>query len=561
MKISRREYGLLAGLLIVLLISGFSFAQDFENLQFTSGTSGRLQRGEVITYMGYSAQVVAFPPPVEKDRYKDEPAEPVDAFVALKISKNGVFIDTIVLGLGESYIVPSGEMKITAIELPSKTAKEWIYESYAPWATVELRPRGLPKLEVSVSTDKDSYLSSSDSDIVATVTLKNTGTADIFNVDLELETELPVKRGILKYRYDKVPAGATVTEVITFSVPLEKKTYGIFANATGYDAIDMQYNANSLKKISVEFKPEISLSIRKSSIDRIYLKDYAIVSLLIKNNGKYDLKNVVITDSIPEGFKLLGNRTLNWVADIPAEREWEFRYLVKPEEPSKEGIAFPAATAEFMVNSEFYNIKSNQIAIVVYGAKIALDKKTDVSEIKLNETVNVTVTAENKGSTPTRVIIMDEIANDTTLISGKTTHEEFLEANKKVGFNYTIKISRLPIKLPPAVADYYELGTSGKKVRNFSQEPEIGIKSLKPTPAQTPTPASTPSPILTPAPSPTPQATTPTPTPLPTPVAVPTPELSDVDNFFFNTILGCNDTTFIGSQNACDFFRQYLSER
>ena len=41
-----------------------------------------------------------------------------------------------------------------------------------------------------------------------------------------------------------------------------------------------------------------------------------------------------------------------------------------------------------------------------------------------------------------------------------------------------------PIKLPPATAVYYELGTMGEKKNTTSQEPEIGIKSL-PTPVPT----------------------------------------------------------------------------
>ncbi len=556
------------GLIMLALVSSSLGLTDSElsQLQWTEGVSARLQIREAITYKGYTVAAIAFPAPVESQKYKAEPEEPVEGFVGLNISKNGVFISSVVLGLGESYILPDGELRVTAKELPAKNSKEWIFESYAPWAVVELNPRGIPHLTVSVQTDKDKYVSSYATDIVATVKVENTGSADAVNVDMVVLSELPVKRGRLRYHYDRLKIGESITGTITFPSPMltEQKTYRISANASGFDVLGMPYAAESTKTITIAAELPVSLAIRKSTVEKMYLKDYTIVSLSVKNSGRFDL-NVNITDSLPPGFKLLGNQSLNWMVFIPANGEWDYRYTVRPLEANKEGVLFPSAVAEFTFRNEVYSVRSNQPKIVVYGPKIVLTKKTDVSEVNPGDAVTVTVTAENTESTPTRVSIMDTLPGGVTLISGRTTLEEFLEATRKVSFSYTIRIdSTQPVTLPPATAEYFELGTKGRRIATKSQEVEIGIKSLKKTPLPTPaltTPAPT---ITTPTPSPTatPRITTPVPVPTvtvpPTPVIKPVPEelLHEINNYFLNTIMRCGDVNLSRLANAaCDFLK------
>lgn len=469
--------------IIFIVLSGFidySSAFETSQLQWDNGISGKLQRGEVITYYGYSFEVIAFPPPVESDKYKELPDEPVDPYVGLKISKNGIIIDNIVLGLAEYYICPDGDLKVTAKELPSQNSKDWLFESYNPWAVIQINPRGLPRFEVLVATDDNEYISTSNPEIVATVTLKNTGSADMVNVDMDIDTPLPLKNGNLNYHYERLRKGEVIHETITFSSPslIEKKSQNIIANIRGYDVKDIPYNAKFIKTISLISEPDQILQLKKFSKTKTYLKDNLLVSLSLKNNLKYDLKNVSITDYVPDNFELAGNNSLHWLVDIPAGSEWDFRYNLKPRQPDNHGIVLPAAKAEFKAGGEFYNLRSDRPRIMVFGPKIVLRKQTDVSEIREGDTLKVTVIAENKGNTPTKVTIRDKLPKDATLVSGITTYEEFLEANKNTSFSYILKFSsNESFKLPSASADYYELGTQGGKISIVSQELEINSKS------------------------------------------------------------------------------------
>ena len=81
---------------------------------------------------------------------------------------------------------PDYELKISATEFLSGNSKEWVYEYYKPWAKVAISLRGKPKLDVSVTTEKASYTSSSDQIITAKVVIKNNGDAIARNIDVIL---------------------------------------------------------------------------------------------------------------------------------------------------------------------------------------------------------------------------------------------------------------------------------------------------------------------------------------------------------------------------------------
>ncbi|MCZ7400887.1 MAG: hypothetical protein O8C61_01540 [Candidatus Methanoperedens sp.] len=502
MKFIRSQSGLIKWVIATLIISWLitaSAAFELTQLQWDTGTSGTLKRDGVISYMDYSVKVTAFTGPVESDRYKNMPVDPVEAFVGLNISKNGKLINETMLGRGESYITPDGEFKVTAVDLPASSSPEWLFESYDPWVNLELSPRGKPGFAQSVNTENE-YISAPNTEIVVNVIVNNPGTADMLNVDLEVGTNLPILRGNLNFHYDRIIKGEQVSETMTFSSPIitELTKYDIYANVSGFDVKDISYNNSLLKTIQIVPPPQQIPIIRKSSNPKMYLKDYDLVSLSFKNTLNYELKNVSISDTLPEGFKQISNNSLNWLVDVPANGEWTWRYILKPTEANKDGIIFPAAKAEFKLKKEYYMVQSNTPETIVYGPRIELTKQTDISEITPGDTVTVTIVAVNKGSTPSKVNITDTVPGDVTLLSGTTKREEYLEANKEVTFSYTIRSdSESPFKLPAAEANYFELGDRGAKIGTKSQEPLISIK-LPPTPEPMPEPTPEPSPTIEP---------------------------------------------------------------
>ncbi len=489
------------------------------SLQWAQGVSGKLTRGDTISYNGYSVVAVDFPSPVISDKYQNVPADPVQAFVGLNVLKNGSIIGTAVLGSGESYVTPDNELRVTVTGLPSSESSEWLYESYSPWATVELDPRGTPSLDVLINTNSDNYTSASDTDIIATLEIQNTGTADAMNVEMNIFSGLEVTSGSLKNDYPIIKKGDSVTETVAFKPPyvLEQTEYPIFVNVSWYDVMNEFFSQDAQNAVTIAPEPKsTSLSISKSVDNKIYLGDSALVSIMIKNHRKDDLNNISITDTPPPGFSLIGNTTLHWIADIPAGGDWDIHYLIKPDDSQVDAIDLPSAVAEFTIQNENYSIQSSQPNIKVYGPKIVLTKQADVPEINPGDTVTMTVVAQNTGNTPTKVIVNDTLPENATLISGNTTYETFLGTNENASFSYSIRIADPPITLPPANASYFEPGNKGGKVNAVSQEVIINKK----VPVVLPQPT----PVVTISPDPTPE---PTPVPMATPVPTNTPDVKE----------------------------------
>jgi uncharacterized repeat protein (TIGR01451 family) len=458
------------------------------------------------------------------------------------------------MGQVESFIYSDGVFKVTAVELPLGLSTDWLYESYNPWVKLELNQRGKPQSEISLNAD-DEYVSAPNTEITLKIKLQNTGMADLTNVDMDIGTDIPLLSGKLKYHYETLKKGTEFNEIVTFSTPVvsELKKYDIYVNSSGFDIKDELYKSIKIKTIYIAPSTQQAPSLSKSTNAKAYLKDLIMVSISLKNNANYDLKNVSIIDTIPKGFKQVSNNSLQWSVNIAPGGEWYFRYLLKPTEANSQGVLFPATRAELKIKNEFYMIQSNRPETIIYGPRIDLTKQSDVFEMTPGDAVTITVVAVNNGSTPTMVKIQDTLPSDTTLISGATTLEEYLEANKEMRFSYTFRSnSDGEIRLPPATAEYFELGSTGTKINTMSNDLLIRLKPP-------PTPEPTPEPIVEIPVNYTeegniseivePVVEIPQPPPEPPFIGEPRPEPLSVDsNAILNLLMGCENISGIASR-------------
>jgi len=164
------------------------------------------------------------------------PETDVDPMVYLEIYRNGVMIKEIVMIIGsEAYIDPDYEAKISTTGFLARNAKEWVLEYYKPWASVSIQKRALPKLEVTVTTDKTTYISNSAEIIKAKVEVKNTGKAFIKKVDVDLNIgELKLRGGELSQLhmyYDRMEKGTSQSYEVILLVPdlIDQKKYNLSA--------------------------------------------------------------------------------------------------------------------------------------------------------------------------------------------------------------------------------------------------------------------------------------------------------------------------------------------
>ncbi len=489
----------LAILIIIFWCLTISSAAGFSpgDIEWGTAVSGTLYRGDTLVNGEYMVKAVQFSssvPGIKDINGNIVPETPVDPSVLLEIYKNGTLLKEIVMTpASEAYIDPDYEVKVSVTDFLSKNAREWVSEYYKPWASVSIAKRAIPKLEVKVTTDKNSYTSISDLIITAKIEVKNSGTF-ARNVDVDLNTgDLKLRSGIisdLHKNYQRMEKDTTQSFEVILLVPelVDQRSYNLSAVVKGYDAKDLEYSANTSTSITISPQQNY-FTLSKSVRERIYLLNSALVTITLANGGRYDIFNIQLNDSMNENFELESTALLQWNIPVlkPGE-EWSTSYSIKPLEVNLEGFAIPAASANFTVNNKPYSASSKTITLVVNGPKIIVNKTVNKNPVNMSEDVTVGVSMINVGDTATRVEMKDSLPESVNLVSGRTSLSPvFLELNVPQGFSYIIRRdTEGEVQLPPAVANYTDVEYRGLK-RSQIRSNMLTINFIDPSKV-TPTP-------------------------------------------------------------------------
>ena len=494
------------------------------DIEWASATSGTLSKGQTMTAGNFSVKAVQFSSPVPgvKDINGNiVPETDVDGMVFLEVYRDGMLIKEIVMTLqSEPYIDPDYEVKISATSFPARNSREWVLEYYKPWAAVSVQLRALPKIEVTVTTDKTppTYTSYKDQIITATVTIKNSGKAFAKNIDVNLNIgDLKLRGGDISQlhkSYYKISAGESQTYSVILVVPefLDPLSYNLSADAKSYDAKELLYKATAVP-ILVTVQPRLDyFTISKAVRDRMYLQNTATVRINIANSGTFDIMNLRISDGMDSHFELKSNTSLQWyVPVLKPGQEWGTTYSMKPLEANLNGFTIPLVYAQFTVNNKPFNGSSQATTIVVNGPKIIVNKTVNKPVVNISEDVNVTVSVNNLGDIGTRVEVKDSLPEGTSLVSGPTSLENWSEPKTLWGFSYTIRMNEGgDIELPSAIADYLDVEYRGTtRAVKSSERPVITVVDPSKIPPALPNVTNDPSSQTTPQETPyTPEPTT-----------------------------------------------------
>ncbi len=453
-----------------------------ENIKWSdTGNTYKLTPDDnTVTEKEYTVVAVDLPSPVRG--YKTingsiYPERPVAPFVKLELYKdiinNSAPIDTFSLGIGDEYITQDQETRITIDDIPDSTSQDWVYEYYKPWVVVKIQKRSVPILDIGISltnsSGDDIYEDNirSGDNIKVYVSIKNTGEDAIedvnFNIDIgQLLLDNTAATSKLKDTVHQLNKDEEKIINLSLIVPtsLEEKEYEIKVNTTGHDIKDATYYFNASKIINV--KSDVDAIYIEKSISRntSYLKEYVGVVLNIVNSGHATISNIQLHDEVPDGLIIVKNGavqnytefSLNKSSIGPAE-SWIIDYSVKPTEP---GIyILPQFDVNFSIGEKNLSAISSEIGFRVFGPQVVLNKSAkDMG----NGIVEVIVGAKNVGNGPTRVVIKDQIPNNTAFVLGDMELTTSLNPDEEKIMDYTIRSYNTNIsKLiwPPARATYY----------------------------------------------------------------------------------------------------------
>lgn len=497
-----RWYTTVSIIIILALSMNQASAATFSpgEIEWATAVTGTLHKGGTLTNGEYMVKAVQFPAGVPgKKTYPSGaivPEDEVDPMVFLEIYKNGVMIKEFVMTIAsEAYIDPDYEVKVTTPGFILRNDRGWVLEYYDPWATVAIQKRALPKLEVTVTTDKPTYTSNNAEIITAKVELKNTGDAFIQKVDLDLNIgELKLRGGELSQlhkSYDKIIKGETKSFEVILVVPdlIDEKTYYLNASSKGYDLKDLTYNATGFASPTVSPKQNY-FSISKAVRNRIYLQDYASVRITVGNGGIYNIYNIHITDNMSDKF-VLTSSSIPFAWDIPVLKpgeEWGTSYSIKPTEANIDGWTIPASSATFTVNNKPYSTSSSTITLIVNGPRLIINKTVSKPIVNISEDVTVTVSINNIGNVGTKTEVKDLLPNSVSLVSGQLSQLNFSEPAKEWGFSYIIRMNKEgDYELPSAIANYTNVEYRGfvHDVKSSDRPVIMVIDPSKPRPVST----------------------------------------------------------------------------
>ena len=490
-----RWYTIVSIIIILDVSMNMASAVTFSpsDIEWATAVTGTLHKGGTLTNGEYMVKAVQFAAGVQgKKTYPSGaivPEDEVDPMVYLEVYKNGVMIKEIVMTtLSEAYIDPDYEVKVSTPGFTARTDRAWVLEYYDPWSTVSIQKRALPKLEVIVTTDKTTYTSNNAEIIIAKVEVKNSGSARINKVDVDLNIgELILRGGPLSQLhryYDRMEKGTSQSFEVILLVPdlIDQKSYNLSAKSKGYDVKELVYNAYGSVSPTVSPKQNY-FSISKAVRDRIYLQDYSTVRITVANGGMYDIHNIHIKDNMSEKF-VLSSSPVPFEWDIPLLKpgeEWGTGYTIKPTEANIAGWIVPAASATFTVNNKPYSASSSTITVIVNGPRLLVNKTVSKPVVNISEDVTVTVSVNNIGNIGTKTDVIDSLPDSVSLVSGQLSQLNFSEPSKQWGFSYIIRMNKEgDYELPSAIANYTNVEYRGF-VRDVISSDKPVIKVIDPS--------------------------------------------------------------------------------
>lgn len=463
--------------ILIILLFEIPLASSYTSseIEWGKAVEATLHKGNNFSSGPYTVIAVEFPssvPGFKNNKNEIVPDSNVNPVVYIEIYKNGALLKEVVLSpQSPTEIDADHEFKISLTDILPGTSRDWVDVYYNPWAKISISLRGQPKFDLKITTDKTSYVSSTDEIMKAKVEVKNVGEAVARNVEVDLDPGVILLRGgsesQLHQTYLEFKKDETKTFEMTFLVPkvTVDKEHLLSVKAKGYDVKDLEYRSNGSLTVPVSPKPfKTGVSVSKSIKKMIYLRDSVAIRVTISNGGDYDIKNIRLTDSLHEDFAFKFDSPLYWeIPEIKTGQDWGVTYSLRPLETNLDGFKIPVANALFTINNKEYNASSDSPSIVVNGPKIILNKTVDKKIVNISEDVKVTVSVKNVGNIATRTKLIDHLPDGVSLVSGQTSIDSiFLEVNKPQGFSYLIrpKIAG-DIELPAAVANYSNMEYMG----------------------------------------------------------------------------------------------------
>jgi len=481
---------LFLSLLLICAMATTASAYTLDDVQWdTSIDSATLHWGDSVEDNGYTITAEDFDEDDDSNKY---------VYITIerdgKILEHG-FLDTN-FGLEYRDTEKGNDIKIIAEEINIEF-DSWTGEMEDPTAKIKVQQRGLPEFDIDIETDEDEYdpKHTSETEIDVTFKVKNDGAAKAEDVIINIDSAgMDAINGDLTKTVSSLKVGEITEEyTVTLETPhlWDETDLEIIATAEGYDINEELHIDNNSKTVTIAPKVELQVvkivgtqrsfekiaqnetSINDDDPEKmvIDMEDSAYVSVVIRNDGLYDIEDITVKDKVFEHMELLDD--INLEKNISLEAGETLRLFEYTMHPIKTGTyTFPSAIASFTAsNGETYEYESNEQKIEINGPDIDITQDIGSSTIRPLDEVEVTVKVSNKGTRDAHVNSSSSIPDNLTFLRGDTGLEKVIKKGDTATYSYTISASSAgTYEIPPVKADFVDLTSyKGERVSNILQ--------------------------------------------------------------------------------------------
>lgn len=346
------------------------------------------------------------------------------ATISFNVIVNNAIIP-VILGEGETYTDNKNEFQIAASGFTASDSILWEYANYNPSVTLSINTwhQDLSSLKINIIPQYSSIQYGKYQEINIAADITNTGKTSI-TVDISPDFGSLSSLGNTTKQHIIINPDNTQSLNWNINIPPQYGNHTISVLATIQDTIITYPDGTHTNKTmsfssSTEIQitsPSTDVSIQKIIPERLYTCVNTSVILIISNNGIFDIKNITVTDRIPNTFAASKDIFIWNIPEIKSKMQYS---LFEKMTPTKEGsYTIEGAEIKYIAQQTFTNISNTVKTQVISTGKTCSEASVQIVNVSPEPiVVNVQPVEIIPTSIPTPTIPQQKVITITPSIS------------------------------------------------------------------------------------------------------------------------------------------------
>jgi hypothetical protein len=343
---------------------------------------------------------------------------------------------------------------------------------------IETLKPGEPKIEIDVSTLKDSY--EPDEYVEYELIVTNNGTIPLHGMILTTECdEGYVELSSQQHSILEPGKAKRFQTKVKPEIEPTSRNISVVSKLQGYDYRGNEYDSEYTTKVNVKSYISITKEVyskdKSSQNPEFGTNQYFQTILTIENKANFQTA-VTVTDELTESFIPDDLDDTEWTVILGPGETKEIEYFASPTEPGD--FTFSPANVMWKDGGETYTLKSEEITQTfhVSGSKIIVAKELSSSYMLVGEDITVLIRISNDGDKTIEASFQESTPDELVFVKGDDKWHGTLEAGDVREFSYNVRAENIG-ELYLSATELSFTDEDGIKGKATSSEPFLYIDS------------------------------------------------------------------------------------